>query len=514
METIRILFYTDTTGFNTEGSKTTYCASYLKRFIKLKLAKIADVEMTVKCRHVDYQTDLPSKDAPTKLTSGLLSDYDELWMFGFGSEGNSEKEPENELTDDEVKNLCDWMKTGGVMVTGDHSQISNDENACLNGADPNTFFSRGFTIGQKIPRAGQLRVWKGPPTNCLVAANEIEKSQTYNTNATGTCANNNLDADCLEMDEFPQRLEGLGQPPHFLFCYDLDENKVPIPVSFFPDHKHEGRALVPDTYDKCWPSRPPHPQVVAKGRDKRFPLKERVYSLVVAYDGDPADVGRIVADSSFHHFLDDNLKKIPAMDIVGSPVPGKPLDQIAQFYANLAYWLAPKTLRDKIKKDIIFRTSIHLNVLETIGNGTHQLGKAAKFALESEIGAANLFRIFEVDRDEREEHLTGGLLTYAITGRGAVGAGFESSGHEYFLGSVIESYHQFYKDEGLNPLRLIKDPTPPQVAYNGVEKALSTQFSLAEGLLTRFREASESLLGGGAAQEKKESKAKDDTGEV
>ncbi|HXT88003.1 MAG TPA: hypothetical protein VN714_01985, partial [Trebonia sp.] len=67
---------------------------------------------------------------------------------------------------------------------------------------------------------------------------------------------------------------------------------------------HEGALAFPSSYPTPeWPSGPfgqPTPEVVARGTDKRFAA---TYDLVSAYDGSMASVGRIVADSTWHHYF-------------------------------------------------------------------------------------------------------------------------------------------------------------------------------------------------------------------
>lgn len=478
MKTIRILIYTDIRVFNMAGRDR--AGIDLQNFVKQKLAKIAEAGIKVVSRHFD----LEQPDAPPafiRLTHDLLFAHDVLWVFGFGNE-DTRQSPEFAFDAEEVMLLCEWMKRGGVMVTGDHSQLGDlDNTVCAQGVSHDKFFARGSALGHRIPRARQLRVWKGPPTNCDVDPSDLEKSDTQNTlDKVGT--GSDLD---LEKDEFPQTLEGLSSPPHFLFTYDLGDDGRPTPITHFPDHQHEGRVLIPETFNEDWPQRPPDPkpEFVAFGRDKRFTAKERVYPLVVAYDGDHAGIGRIVADTSFHHYIDLNLRQIDKRDAAG-PLPKTPLDEIAQYYANLAYWLAPKSLRDEIKRDLLFQSAIHLSVLETVGNGTARLGRAARAALKSEVGAANLYRIFVADGPSAEQHLTGRLLAFAVTGRGAP-EGFEALDGDHLLGSVIEDYHRFFVANGLNPLNLLVDPTTPSVTSDGVQSGFLKQFPEAEGLLSR-----------------------------
>ena len=476
MKTIRILFYTDNPALEIEGNDE--CVCDVRRFIPLKLKGIANVDIQIMVRRGS-----PVEPA-VRLTSNLLKDFHELWVFGFRNDEDSEFM----LGDDEVKDIYEWMKTGGVMLTGDHSEHPGIS-ACSS-VPHDSFLAIGFTLGSRIPRAEQLRVWKGPPTGCSVT--ELEKSDTYNTQEPGSCSGN-LDALCLQRDPNPQCLEPTQAPPHFLFTYDYDEHGQPIPITKFPDHAHVGCVVeAPDVFDSRWPARPPFPQVVAKGCDKRPFTKQRVYNLVVAYDGDQAEdsdgqgVGRIVADASFHHFINENLEGLPERDAVTkNPKPGTPLDEIAQFYANLAYWLAPKKLRDEIKQDLLFRAIRHIDVFETLGNVPAMLGRVARQVLATQVGAANLRRILGEGAENKsfEDH----LLTYLITGEGAP-EGFGALESDYLFGRVIAEYYEHLRAKGLSPLEVTDGVIPVEVIFGAVENTLAAQASLIGELTSRLRE--------------------------
>jgi hypothetical protein len=473
MKTLRILLYTDTLATVKNGGEGDEGTNIMQRLLKAKLKNIVDVEVSVIARHA-YENKFPCHGA-TKLTKELLNNFDEVWVFGTENVRNTECEPAHELTDQEVKALCAWMKTGGVMITGDHSQPGDGQD-CENPEQHKDFLARGFSLGHRIPRAGQLRVWQGPPTNC-----HVEPADTSDTQNTLSKVGSEIEQELLQSDDMPQLLEEM-EPPHFLFFYRLDEGGQPVQIRNFPDHQHEGRVLIPQAFDGCWPPRPPMPEVVARGRDQRFPSNPRIYDLVVAYDGDDAGVGRIVADTSFHHFINLNLCKIPTMDAVGNPVPGTPLDEIAQFYANLAYWLAPADLRDGVRKELFFRASTHIIVLEALGNSTSFVGQAAKAALASEVGVANVWRILEAGG--KEQHPQERLLSRAFAGNVAAEE-FEGLSEEFALGATVESYHEHFRERRLDPLNLLEDPTPPDFLSEGLERAFSARRAAAERLRSK-----------------------------
>ena len=106
---------------------------------------------------------------------------------------------------------------------------------------------------------------------------------------------------------------------------------------------------------------PGHVTVVPSGmnpedvacENKNFPLSDpsvcavRTNNTLAAYDGATVNVGRIVTDSSFHHFLDLNLLGEPCSLIpakqqgFNASVSGQAhLREISAFFVNMATWLA------------------------------------------------------------------------------------------------------------------------------------------------------------------------------
>ncbi len=106
------------------------------------------------------------------------------------------------------------------------------------------------------------------------------------------------------------------------------------PIRFLPSHPHEGAVGVPDAMKEF-------ARVVARGRS----LKTRVaFNLAVAIDEPGA--GRVVSDSSFHHFADYNWDpRLGAPSFVDEPPGTGMLENIdaqadaRQYAENIAAWL-------------------------------------------------------------------------------------------------------------------------------------------------------------------------------
>lgn len=65
----------------------------------------------------------------------------------------------------------------------------------------------------------------------------------------------------------------------------------------------------------------------------------RSFMAICAYDGQLANVGRVVTDATWHHFVNINIK--PGFATLNA----NDLADIKQYYSNLAIWLMPKNVR-------------------------------------------------------------------------------------------------------------------------------------------------------------------------
>jgi hypothetical protein len=111
-------------------------------------------------------------------------------------------------------------------------------------------------------------------------------------------------------------------------------------IEFFPAHPHEGAVGVPDDEE--------HARVIATSESK---TTNRPFNLVVAFDSAPDDhgntLGRGIAESSFHHFVDYNwdtemgcpsfLEEPPGDGYKRNP---QALADIKTYVRNAAVWLA------------------------------------------------------------------------------------------------------------------------------------------------------------------------------
>ena len=126
-------------------------------------------------------------------------------------------------------------------------------------------------------------------------------------------------------------------PVHELLLNSMNESGV---IQYFPAHPHEGAVGVPDEEE--------HANVIATGTSQ---VTGRPFNLIVAFekarDSHGNMLGRAIAESSFHHFVDynwDTSKGCPSFlaEPPGDQIEREPekLEDIKTYVGNLARWLA------------------------------------------------------------------------------------------------------------------------------------------------------------------------------
>jgi hypothetical protein len=85
------------------------------------------------------------------------------------------------------------------------------------------------------------------------------------------------------------------------------------------------------------------------------PVRPHSFGAISAYDGDPAHVGRIVCDATWHHFVNINLNgagstpepsaSVPRPGLYAGGLPTPEYRKIQTYYLNTARWLAPRGRR-------------------------------------------------------------------------------------------------------------------------------------------------------------------------
>jgi hypothetical protein len=459
--TVRILFYTDDLAVNLDPDVASGANEFGVRILHDLLlgddSDVANFEITLLNRHEPTH-------ASNKLTPGVLGNYDQVWFFGLEL-ANRTSRPQNELTDDEVAALGAWMATGGVLITGDHSNDRPDDVD----SGLNDLLNLGRAIGHRVPRAGALRRWDGGPPQF--------GEDNYNTQVpTPDEPLDDIQGLDAQEDEWPQQLllktyplptspldpaVAYGRRVHRLFCGRY------APVRAFPDHMHEGHVEVPATLPAdTWPSGPsgqPKPEVVAQGTDKR---NGRVYNIVAVYDGEEAGVGRIVADSTWHHYFNVNLK--------GFTPGGSVLTQLAQFYVNLAVWLSPPAKRAQIACWLRWKLLHNPTVKMTYRSSRFDLGRVAAGVVRRTIGPC-------VVRD----------VLYPVVRSASSSASLEAP-DDLMLGGVLHEHFQAFERADAGEEIAPEDDTT-QLVKRGIRAAHDDFLAELDRRVAEAREARELL---------------------
>ncbi|MGQ0840222.1 hypothetical protein [Actinokineospora sp.] len=318
-------------------------------------------------------------DEPGHFTAEM---YDEVWLFGIETFFHSSSYPARlanpgvypaqSLGNEELRRLSAHMNSGrGIFATGDHGRL-------------------GIGLCGAVNRVRSMRYWDD-----FIGAsglNEVSMSGTRrnDSNQVGHDPGSQFSD---QSDDIPQRLDlklyssyaGLlrnARYPHPVMCSRLGR------IDVFPDHPHEGECRAPaslgETYaldgsreypDAVDGSGPVSPEVVAWGRvpagntassgngaAMKQPTQAHSFGVVSTYDGHRTGVGRVVCDSTWHHFINVNLIGVVEGgvfdDFAGTPgtdsskhdgflssASGRAaLDKIKEYFVNVGVWIATPAL--------------------------------------------------------------------------------------------------------------------------------------------------------------------------
>ncbi len=309
-------------------------------------------------------------------TTTELFNYDVLWIIGY--EGYNSRYYGSPIADDELQAIAQFMESGGgVFATGDHEGMGS------------------YICGQ-IPRVRSMRMWYGQegdlPAGAPTTAVNSQGQTVSSVNWPGVSTVTIPRADTLQQNpsdsalvfQFDDQSDAIHQAlafPGGLVHAILEGEHGPI--NRFPDHMHEGEVVTPsDTSQVLTISGQPFaeypagrdlqpvPSIIAVGaivnghsttvegstcEQNNFtsdptPTVAKPLGVLCAYDGSGVGVGRVVTDSSFHHYLDLNLIGDPCGSSPDRqqgfgpghtpPAAGSVLADLQAFYVNTALWLA------------------------------------------------------------------------------------------------------------------------------------------------------------------------------
>lgn len=228
------------------------------------------------------------------------TDVQELWLFAVDlGEG---------LTTADCQGITRFrQRGGGIMATRDHQDLGTS--LCTLGG-----IGRAHFFHSKHPEPDASRhVPDDPYTTSISWPN-------YHSGANGDYQKITIAAE-HELLRNPSSPSGL--------------------IEFFPAHPHEGAVGVPEGEQ--------HARVIATGKSE---VTGRDFNLVVAFESSSDDhgnqLGRGIAESSFHHFVDYNWNTDMGCPSFLEEPPGdgykrnpQALQDIKTYVANAARWLSP-----------------------------------------------------------------------------------------------------------------------------------------------------------------------------
>jgi hypothetical protein len=231
------------------------------------------------------------------------TDFDELWLFAVDA-GDG-------LTEADCRGITRFRRRGGgLLTTRDHQDLGSSL-CTLGGVGRAHFFHSRFQDPDESRR-------------------ERDDRETENISWPNYHSGSNGDYQKITPAE----------PLHELL---RNPSSPSGRVEYFPAHPHEGGVGAPEGEGGA--------RVIATGVSR---VSRRPFNLVVAFERDQDRhgnaLGRAVAESSFHHFVDynwDTSKGCPSFvaEPPGDEVSREPgrLEDVKTYVRNLALWLAPES---------------------------------------------------------------------------------------------------------------------------------------------------------------------------
>ena len=287
----------------------------------------------------------------------VLNQYHEVWCFGFnpdndaGPDTNITQPGAQPTSDSELKALTVWMneRRGGLLAMGDHDYL-------------------GASMCHRIPRIRSMRRWTNaqgvPPIGGADDADTHLRHDTNQPATPGQLGGGELIPFLNQEDATPQKIDWVPWITQQVHIFKYFQRPHPIlchpdygPIDVMPDHPHEGWCYEDYEIDLAatysfddlsgdeYPTlngQQPHPTLIAYGTTTPNPpynlakglSPKKKFGMVGVYDGHPVNVGRVVTDSTWHHWFDENIQDIEAAG-------GANWAKISRYYLNVAVWLAP-----------------------------------------------------------------------------------------------------------------------------------------------------------------------------
>ncbi len=253
-----------------------------------------------------------------------LNNFDQIWLFGI--QGSSQPTPDSNIpnqesiTSSEISAIENYMNSGGgLFATGDHGVLGN-------------------VMCGNIPRVKDMRYWNDFP-NSSNDENEVsmggKKRNDTNQPPPGQVSSNAFNH---QSDNIPQKIAvrtfGNNASPHPLLSVNTNVRQSGI-IDIMPDHPHEGECKAESSFTVNGVS--VSSQIIATsfvigGNTAGFkdPTDPHCFPSIAVWDGWLANAGRIVVDSTWHHFVNINVNGLTNTD----------WDAICHYFMNIAKWMS------------------------------------------------------------------------------------------------------------------------------------------------------------------------------
>lgn len=361
----------------------------------LKLSQAPTISIDTAHRHQDRDTSAtPPTIYPTFenfnfATTTDLENYDVIWLFAYEGWNSALNALHSAIGAAEITAINTFMDNGGgVFATGDHYGMGS----LMCGQIPRVQSMRkwwGRSVDQPAGYPAQALDWSGA---AVTSVNRPAFSSQSTTNPPYPSNPNDPSMNRADTTQMNPGTSGPAPDTANTFQFDDQSDNIPQILSFpgsavhpilagatgpltqYPDHMHEGEVVAPFAPDATeYPSAggyQPLPSVIATGaivpghatlidgatcEQANFD-PDSTYTaggtngILCAYDGRGAGKGRIVTDSSWHHFLDINLVGDPCGSTPDRrqgfgpakmpPASSSVLADLQAIYVNTVAWLA------------------------------------------------------------------------------------------------------------------------------------------------------------------------------
>jgi hypothetical protein len=336
------------------------------------------------------------------------SNYDVVFLIANNTVGD---EKELQLRDEPgaLEAITSFMqKGGGLFATGDHAELG--AGMCLD-----------------VPRVRSMRHWKLGDTP---SAGGTDRLSTLVPGRGDVAGSNDVYELSDQSDPFPQTLyvnftTRAARPPYAgvrRLAHPVLQVGATRAIEVFPDHPNEGECVIPTDLEtrlpdgeREWPLElgdlpAVSPELVALSMSHgngtaatctvpvRLALAPRSFIAIAAYDGHRCGVGRVVTDSSYHHFVNDNVRPGTA------EISGRDLTDIERYFTNLATWLLPRDWRRRQRQPWLIRELTRGSLFHEFPAGlrakldaarAHELGALLQEALLGRYNAADVHELMD-----------------------------------------------------------------------------------------------------------------------